>query len=112
MTGARDGYLEAVDTKIVDNVEASRFEIHAGDTLAGFVTYRAKSDEISLLHTEVSDEFEGQGIGGKLARGVLDTARERSLAVLPFCPFISGWIRRHADYVDLVPESRREEFDL
>jgi hypothetical protein len=32
--------------------------------------------------------------------------------VLPYCPFIRGWIARHPDYVDLVPAKRRAAFQL
>jgi predicted GNAT family acetyltransferase len=45
-------------------------------------------------------------------RGALDTARARRLAVLPECPFVRGWIAKHPDYVDLVPEAERGRFDL
>lgn len=42
----------------------------------------------------------------------LDDARERGLAVLPFCPFVRAHIQRHREYADLVPAARRGEFDL
>jgi hypothetical protein len=32
--------------------------------------------------------------------------------VLPFCPFIRGYIQRHPAYLDLVPGDRRAEFQL
>jgi hypothetical protein len=32
--------------------------------------------------------------------------------VLPFCPFIRGYIQRHPAYLDLVPDERRAEFEL
>ena len=33
--------------------------------------------------------------------------------MLPFCPFVNSYIAEHRDeYLDLVPESHREEFDL
>jgi hypothetical protein len=32
--------------------------------------------------------------------------------VLPFCPFIRGYIQRHPAYLDLVPDDRRAEFEL
>jgi predicted GNAT family acetyltransferase len=99
-----------VERKVVDNPEKGRFEIHDGDEVAGFAEYHLHGNEIALLHTEVADRFEGQGLGGTLARHVLDDARERDRAVLPYCPFIRGWITRHPDYVDLVPEEYRARF--
>ncbi|WP_420803744.1 GNAT family N-acetyltransferase [Saccharopolyspora erythraea] len=43
---------------------------------------------------------------------MLDSARERGLEVLPHCPFVRSWIARHPEYLELVPEDRRAEFDL
>jgi hypothetical protein len=34
------------------------------------------------------------------------------LDVLPFCPFVRSYIERHPDQLDLVPEDRRDEFEL
>jgi predicted GNAT family acetyltransferase len=32
--------------------------------------------------------------------------------VLPFCPFVNGYIEHHPEYQDLVPQAYREEFGL
>ena len=50
----------------------------------------------------VKDEFEGQGIGGKLARGALDQTRADGLKVVATCQFIKGWIGKHPEYEDLL----------
>ena len=34
------------------------------------------------------------------------------LAVLPFCPFVNEWMKRHPEYVDLVPAAYRANFEL
>jgi uncharacterized protein len=101
-----------VEPTVTDNPTEEQFEIHDGDRRAGFVAYEQQGRELLLLHTEVDPQFEGRGLGGRLARQVLDTARERGLEVLPYCPFIRGWIQRHPDYLDLVPTDRRSEFRL
>src|SRR3954451_24471684 len=88
---------------VSDDPERERYEIQVGGEPAGFVQYKAKPGQIALPHTEIDDRFEGQGLGGKLVSFALDDARERELAVLPFCPFVRGYIQRHREYVDLVP---------
>ena len=101
----------AVDVQ--DNPELTRYEVFENGELAGFSEYTRSDDAIALKHTEVDDRFEGRGIGSALARGVLDAARSDGLAVLPFCPFMAGYIRGHkADYVELVPPDQRAKFDL
>lgn len=97
---------------VTNSPEQERYEISVDGRQAGVVTYRERPGLLALLHTEIDDDFAGQGLGSKLARGVLDDARSRSLEVLPFCPFMSGWIGKHPEYVDLVPAERRAHFDL
>ena len=61
------------------------------------------------MHTEIEPAFQGARLAAHLARFSLDDARERGLAVLPFCPYIDSWIRKHPEYTDLVPQDRRAE---
>jgi predicted GNAT family acetyltransferase len=99
---------------VADNPAASRYELHVGTELAGFVTYQLSDHDtvINFLHTEVEPAFQGAHLATHLARYSLDDARERGLAVLPFCPYIGSWIRKHAEYTDLVPQDRRADFGL
>lgn len=105
----------ATDAPVVtDNPAASRYELHVGSELAGFVTYKLRKHDtvISLLHTQVEPAFQGEHLATHLARFSLDDARQRGLSVLPFCPYIASWIRKHPDYADLVPQDRRADFGL
>ena len=101
-----------MEPRVVDVPERSVFEILVDDRVAGFVEYRRGEGQISLTHTEVDPEFEGRGIGGRLARAVLDAARADKLEVLPYCPFIKSWMAKHPEYTDLVPEDQRARFGL
>lgn len=101
-----------MDQQVVDNTEARRFEIYDGDELAGFVDYHLYGSEIAFLHTEIAARFQGRGLGGMLTGHVLDDARQRGRAVLPYCPFIQRWITKHLDYLDLVPQAQRARFHL
>jgi len=85
------------------NTDLHRFEIRNDDgSLAGFAVYHLRANRILLVHTEVDPAFEGQGLGGQLARAALDDARERGLKLVPLCTFIAGWIDKHPQYTDLV----------
>ena len=88
---------------MTSNVELSRFEIHDQDgRLAGFSEYIGGDGVREFVHTVVQDEYEGQGIGSKLARGALDQTRADGLKVIATCEFIKGWIDKHPDYQDLL----------
>lgn len=56
--------------------------------------------------------FEVQGIGSAVASSALDAVRDTGGLVLPYCPFIRGYIQRHAAYLDLLPADRRAGFAL
>jgi predicted GNAT family acetyltransferase len=87
---------------VVHNTAESRYEIHVDGQVAGFTQYRTAPDAIDFVHTEIDDAYEGQGLGGQLARGALDDVRARGQKVIATCPFIKGWIAKHEDYQDLL----------
>jgi|SRR6476469_1311826 len=98
--------------EVADNPDEDRYEIRVGAELAGFSQYRQRPSGLAFVHTEIDDRFEGQGLGGKLVSFALGDVRARGLAVLPFCPFVKGYIERHPEYLDLVPEEKRADFGL
>ena len=46
-----------------DNPDERRYEALVDDEVAGYLFYRAREGELVLIHTEVDEAFEGQGIG-------------------------------------------------
>lgn len=86
---------------IIDNTEESQFELRVGDDLA-IAVYKKDGDRIIFTHTEVPDQLEGHGVGGELAREALESARRQGLRVVPKCPFIDAYIRKHPEYEDLL----------
>ena len=95
---------------------ASRYEARLppnadgdGAPAVAFAAYLRHGGEIVFTHTEVPPALEGRGVASALARAALDDARRKGLAVIPRCPFVAAFIRRHPEYRDLVPEARRDE---
>ena len=89
--------------EILDNKDAKRYETRVGEALA-VVEYHLAANVIILNHTEVPQSLEGQGVGSVLIKFVLDDARANQYSVVPMCPFVAVYIRRHQEYRDLVPE--------
>ena len=86
---------------VTHNEAAHRFEATV-DGLRALIAYRRLPDRLVLQHTEVPPPFEGHGIAAKLTRAALDFARANHLHVVPLCPYVSSFLRRHREYDDLL----------
>src|SRR5829696_9874243 len=101
-----------MNTEVRNNRAENRYEVLAGGELAGYAQYVLPRGRIAFVHTEVYEAYEGMGLGSRLAQAALDDARARGLVVVPFCPFIAGFIERHLDeYRDLVAPEMLAEMD-
>jgi len=88
--------------RIVDNPERQRYEAFLGDEKAGYSEYEVRPERVVFTHTVVRPKFEGKGIGSRLAKFAVQDARDRGLRITPVCPFIRAWLRRHAEYDEIV----------
>jgi predicted GNAT family acetyltransferase len=90
------------DLRIADNARRSRYEVWVDGRVIAFSEYEPEPGRITFTHTVVRPEFEGRGIGSRLARFALDDVRSRGLRISPVCPFIRSYLERHDEYSDLV----------
>src|SRR5262245_38319999 len=94
---------DAAAITVQDAPERHRYEVTVDGDLAGFAVYEDRADGVRVFtHSEVSDAYEGRGVGSALARGALDEVRGSGRRLVPRCPFIAAFVRRHAEYQDLV----------
>jgi predicted GNAT family acetyltransferase len=93
------------DPVVADAPDRSRYELTVDDHVVGFVVYQRHGDVLDLVHTEIEGGHEGEGLGSKLAAGVLDDVRRRGLRAIPSCPFIAGWVQKHPGYEDVLAPS-------
>jgi uncharacterized protein len=87
---------------VSNNPDKSRYEVLVDGRVAGFAEYHQTGAVINFYHTEVDPEFEGQGLGSKLAKGALDDVRSTGVRAIATCPFISAYIKRHPEYTELL----------
>lgn len=88
--------------RIIDAEGRGRFEATTDGALTGYLDYRRGEEVVEYVHTFVSQQARGRGIGGELVQGALEDARHRGLKVRATCPFVAGWLAHHAGYRDLV----------
>ena len=92
--------------------EQFQFAIIVDDEVAGYLEYRMGPGVRAIMHTIIDPKFRGQGLAGQLVKQALDETRAEGLLVEPYCPYTRSYIAKHHEYLDLVPEDRREDFDL
>ena len=90
-----------MSNEVRDNEDLQRFEL-AIDGHTAFTQYKLAPGVITLMHTEVPKEFEGHGIGSRLVQGELEMVRARGLKVIAKCPFVAAYVRKHAEFQDLL----------
>jgi uncharacterized protein len=104
MRRARIGIMaEHLEVTIVDHPEHHRVEARTtGGQLAGFSQYYVRDGKLVFFHTEVLEEYNGQGIGSQIAAGVIEFVRGRGMPIVPECPFIRAYIKKHPETHDVL----------
>lgn len=86
-----------MDSGVIDNQDRSRFELAVAGRTA-FAAYAVAGDIITFTHTVVPPELEGRGIASRLIGHALSEAKARGLKVVPQCPFVAAYIRKHPEW--------------
>ena len=86
------------DVEVVKDERA--WVAHVDGHAAGELVWRESHDgsAVVLVHTEVDEAFEGQGVGAALVRAAVDEIAAAGRMVRPDCPFAAEWLRRHPDH--------------
>jgi uncharacterized protein len=87
------------DPTVVRNDARGRFEFADAPDRA-YLDFREEDGRLVLVHTEVDDDLEGQGVGSALVRAGLDDAASRGVPIVPECRFVADWLERHPDRAD------------
>ena len=89
---------------IVHVPERHRYELHDGDKRIGMALYRVQDDGAvyAFDHTEVDEGYSGLGLASRLVSFALDDVRSKGARIRPYCPYVRAFLRRHAEYRDLV----------
>jgi uncharacterized protein len=92
---------------VIHNPAENRFEIWIEGKLSK-LDYIKDDNTIVMTHVGVYAEHRGQGVAGKLTEVALEYAKEKSLRVIPMCPYIATFIRRNPQYLELTSQERSE----
>ncbi len=88
---------------LVKNEGNHRFEIEV-DGHKAFIEYKETTHQISLIHTEVEPELEGKGAATAVIEKTLDYVEKSEKKLLPYCPLVFNYIKRHPEWRRIVDE--------
>lgn len=82
--------------------ESRIFAVNKEDVEMGELTYTLKGDDVIVAdHTEVNDDFRGEGVGDKLVEALVEKAREDQRKIKADCPFVKKVLKETATYHDV-----------
>lgn len=92
----------AVDYQLEHDAARQRFffDLPQGEC---YIDYRAPAHGVyDLAHTWTSKNQRGKGLAGQLTQAVLAWMQANQAQVLPTCPYIADFIRKHPDFEPLL----------
>jgi predicted GNAT family acetyltransferase len=79
---------------VSDNPALHRFELTV-DGQTAVLEYERTGDALALVHTEVPEALRGRHLGDALVEYALDAAHAAGLRIVPICPFVRAYLRKH-----------------
>jgi predicted GNAT family acetyltransferase len=90
-----------MEVKISENKEKKRFEAMV-DGATAVIEYIRAEDKMYLTHTEVPKQLEGKGVASAMAKQVLEQIKVEGLQLVPLCPFIAAYLKRHPEWKEIL----------
>lgn len=88
----------AADVELIDQASRARYELRVDGRVAGYAMYRREPGRTVFTHTIMKPDYEGRGLGSRLAQFALDDTVARGDRIVPECPFIRAHLERHPEY--------------
>ena len=92
-----------MDIKHNKTESKGRFYLIDNGKEVGEMTYSiAGNNKIIIDHTEVTDDYEGQGLAKKLVMEIVEYARENKIKILPLCPYAKKVLNHDNEFKDVL----------
>ena len=95
---------------VTQKSDPDRFEIAVegeggGQQVAGhaaYVDHEVDGERRRVFHhTEIGEEFGGQGLAGIVVDEAIKATREEGLTVVAVCPYVKKWLTKHPEHADI-----------
>lgn len=98
-----------INIPLIKNETKKRFEIEVDGHFA-FINYGGMGTQIALVHTETEPELAGTGAASAVVEKTLNWIEENDKTLLPFCPYVFGYIQKHPEWKRIV-DKRFKAYD-
>ena len=95
-----------MDLRIKNNTDEKQYEVNVEGHTAR-IEYIVAQNKVYLTHTEVPTELGGRGVGSALVKGVLADIEKQGQILVPLCPFVASYIKRHPEWRRIVGNNIR-----
>lgn len=91
-----------MSTSVSRESNPDRFEITSDGVVAGFAQFADHDGRRVFFHTEIGEDFGGQGLAGIVVEEAVTATREEGLAVVAVCPYVKKWLTKHPEHADIA----------
>ena len=92
------------EQKLKVNDALHRLELEVEGSIA-FIEYKLSEDTLFLIHTEVPPALKGKGVASAIVQKALEYAKGNSYKIIPICPFVQSYLKRHKVWNDIVAQN-------
>jgi uncharacterized protein len=91
-----------MDLNIIHDEEDLRFYAELDGEEAELTYTYPEKNEMDFDYTYVPEDFRSQGVADQLVKTGLEFARQQQYKVIPSCPVVEAYVKRHPEYQDLL----------
>ena len=82
--------------------ESEQYTIEVEGKKVGKAEFLDRGGKRVFTHTEVDEDYEGRGLATILIGQALQQTRDAGLRIVPQCPMVAAYIKKHDEYSDIV----------
>ncbi len=90
-----------MEHKVVQNKDQQQYEVEVNGDLAT-LQYRFRKRTMFFMHTKVPESAKGLGVASAMAKEGLEFAKRKGCKIAILCPFVSSYVKRHREWLELI----------
>ena len=89
------------------NAAEGKYTIAVDGQTVGLAAVADRGNQRVFYHTEVEEQFGGRGLATILVAEALEATRADGKRVVPVCPMVAAFIKKHPEFNDITDKATR-----